>query len=54
MQERSGKWCVIIHARETDGQIMQVEPGSFKTLSDLVANETKGKGRVESMGTASG
>ncbi|KAI9634182.1 35S primary transcript processing-related protein [Dioszegia hungarica] len=31
--------------------IMQVEPGAFKTLSDLISNETKGKGRVESLAT---
>lgn len=32
---------------------MLIEPGSFRTLTDMVNNETKGKGRVESMGNAS-
>ncbi|WVR08348.1 SBDS family rRNA metabolism protein [Kwoniella sp. DSM 27419] len=30
--------------------ILQINPGSFRTLTDLVNNETKGKGRVEVMG----
>ncbi|RXK35955.1 SBDS family rRNA metabolism protein [Tremella mesenterica] len=30
--------------------IVQIEPGAFRKLTDLVINETKGKGRVESMG----
>ena len=32
-------------------QIMKVDPSAYKTLSDLISTETKGKGRVESMGT---
>ena len=31
--------------------IMKVDPSAYKTLLDLVGAETKGKGRVESMGT---
>ncbi|WRT69357.1 SBDS family rRNA metabolism protein [Kwoniella shivajii] len=30
--------------------IVQINPGSFRTITDLVNNETKGKGRVEVMG----
>ncbi|GFZ48842.1 Ribosome maturation protein sdo1 [Saitozyma sp. JCM 24511] len=32
--------------------IMQIDPSAFRTLTDLVSNESKGKGRVESMGSA--
>ncbi|OWZ33637.1 SBDS family rRNA metabolism protein [Cryptococcus neoformans C23] len=31
--------------------IVQINPSTFRTLTDLVNNETKGKGRVESMGS---
>ncbi|WWC93151.1 SBDS family rRNA metabolism protein [Kwoniella dendrophila CBS 6074] len=30
--------------------IVQISPGAFRTITDLVNNETKGKGRVEVMG----
>jgi len=35
-------------------QIVQINPSAFRTLTDLVNTETKGKGRVESMGTVEG
>ncbi|ORX35373.1 35S primary transcript processing-related protein [Kockovaella imperatae] len=34
--------------------IVQIDPSAFRTLTDLVNTETKGKGRVESMGSAGG
>ena len=37
--------------RALTSQIMKVDPSAYKTLTDLVSAETKGKGRVESMGT---
>lgn len=33
--------------------IVKINPSAFRTLTDLVNDETKGKGRVESMGSAS-
>lgn len=32
--------------------VARIDPGAFRTLTELVNNETKGKGRVESMGSA--
>lgn len=32
--------------------IVKINPASFRLLTDLVNDETKGKGRVESMGSA--
>ncbi|WVF68851.1 SBDS family rRNA metabolism protein [Kwoniella sp. CBS 6097] len=31
--------------------IVQINPGAFRTITDLVNNETRGKGRVEVMGS---
>ena len=33
-------------------QIMRIPPENFRLLTDLLEKETKGKGRVESMGWA--
>jgi hypothetical protein len=33
-------------------QIMRVPPENFRLIADLLEKETKGKGRVESMGYA--
>jgi ribosome maturation protein SDO1 len=35
-----------------DTQIMRIPPENFRLLTDLMEKETKGKGRVESMGFA--
>lgn len=35
-------------------QIVQINPSAFRTLTDMVNSETKGQGRVESMGTVEG
>ena len=34
--------------------VVQIDPSVFRTLGDLVRDETKGKGRVESMGSVEG
>lgn len=41
----------ILQGLAADIQIIKVDPSAYKTLSDLISSETKGKGRVESMGT---
>ncbi|WVQ76215.1 SBDS family rRNA metabolism protein [Cryptococcus sp. DSM 104548] len=41
-EEMDMEWEAIVH----------INPSNFRTLTDLVNNETKGKGRVESMGSA--
>ncbi|BEI85153.1 hypothetical protein CcaverHIS002_0505540 [Cutaneotrichosporon cavernicola] len=33
--------------------IVRVDPGAFRAINELVSNESKGKGRVESMGSVS-
>lgn len=33
-------------------QIMRIPPENFRTIADLLEKETKGEGRVESMGYA--
>lgn len=35
----------------TDMQIVKINPSTFRGLTDLVNNESKGKGRVKSMGS---
>ena len=35
-------------------QIVHINPSSFRILTDMVNDETKGKGRVESMGSVGG
>ena len=35
-------------------QIVHINPSSFRMLTDMVNDETKGKGRVESMGSVGG
>jgi hypothetical protein len=32
-------------------QIMAIDPSAYKTLNELLETETKGKGRLESLGT---
>lgn len=41
-------------AGQADRQIVQINPSAFRMLTDLINAETKGKGRVESMGSAGG
>jgi hypothetical protein len=32
-------------------QVMAIDPSAFRTLNELLEAETKGKGRLESLGT---
>jgi len=40
-EDTGAEWEVIVH----------INPSAFRTLTDMVNDETKGKGRVESMGS---
>ena len=39
---------------KADKQVVRIDPSAFRTLSDMISDETKGKGRVESMGNVGG
>ncbi|WWD20003.1 SBDS family rRNA metabolism protein [Kwoniella shandongensis] len=65
MPSKDAKRCkekVLAETEETEEEetgtewevIVQINPSSFRTLTDLVNTETKGKGRVESMGSVGG
>ena len=44
--------CELVHALMGGRQIGRIDPSAYRILTDLVNTETKGKGRVESMGSA--
>ncbi|WVQ80251.1 SBDS family rRNA metabolism protein [Cryptococcus sp. DSM 104549] len=62
MPSKDGKRCkdkVVAECEEVEEEemgaeweaILHINPSNFRTLTDLINNETKGKGRVESMGS---
>lgn len=42
-EDTAGEWEAIV----------RIDPGAFRAINELVADESKGKGRVESMGSVS-
>lgn len=52
-EEMDAEWETVslVNDQRTDNQVVRINPSSFRAITDLVGNETKGKGRVESMGS---
>ncbi|WVO18400.1 SBDS family rRNA metabolism protein [Cryptococcus depauperatus] len=64
MPSKDAKRCkekIVVEVEEIEEEemgteweaIAQINPSNFKTLTDIINNETKGKGRIESLGSVS-